>query len=164
MSAILGKNCKMYWRGNAATPPLPVEIPATGDLTADYVLLSNVTDAKLDLSKQVADVTTRASGGYKQEMGTLMAGTIEFDMIWNPGDAGFTAIQSVFFSGLNVGMLILDGPIATAGSQGLQANMQVLDFTRDEKLTDAVKAHVKLSIGISVSGFQPTWATMPLAA
>ena len=49
-------------------------------------LLDNVRDAKFNLEKTEADVTTRRSNGWEQAVGVLKKGSVEFDMIWDTED------------------------------------------------------------------------------
>ena len=88
----------------------------------------NVKDLTLSMEKSEADVTTRASGGWRWTIGTLKDGTIEFQMVADTTDDDFTAIQTAFFDNTSIEFAVMDGPIATSGSEGLRATMDVLKF------------------------------------
>ena len=51
------------------------------------------------------DVSTRGNSGWRQTLGTLKDGTIEFEMVWDPGDAGFTAIKDAWLNDYAIGDL-----------------------------------------------------------
>lgn len=119
--------------------------------------LSNVTDVTLNMQKGEADVTTRANNGWKASVGTLKEGSVEFEMIWDPSDAGFTAIQTAFFNNTSIALAILDGAAATVGSQGLWADFSVTNFTRSEPLNEAIKA--KVTVKPTYSAVAAAWVT-----
>ena len=86
MALKLGMQAKLYVKvgGVAAVGP--------------WSELGNVKDVTLSLETGEADVTTRANAGWRATVGTLKEGSVEFEMVWNTGDAGFTAIKNAFFS------------------------------------------------------------------
>ncbi len=143
---VLGMNCKLY--RNTGTYGVPV-----------WTLMGNAKDVSFSLEKGEADVTTRANNGWRATVGTLKDASIEFEMVWAPGDAGFTAIQSAFLGDTSIEFLVLDGPVATAGSQGLRALMQVMTFSRNEALEEAVT--VSVSLKPTYSSNAPAWFTVP---
>jgi hypothetical protein len=126
--------------------------------TPSWTLLDNVKNVTLNLTKGEADVTTRANGGWKATAGTLKEGTIEFEMVWNTSDAGFTAIQQAYFANTSIGIAAMDGPIATTGSQGLWADCMITDFSRDEPLEEAIS--VKVTAKPTYSANPPIWKTV----
>ena len=58
--------------------------------------LTNVKDLTLNLEKAEADVMTRANQGWRATVGTLKDASIEFQMVWDTADAGFSAIRQAF--------------------------------------------------------------------
>jgi hypothetical protein len=58
----------------------------------------------------------KAVSGWKATAGTLKEGSIEFEMVWDTADAGFTAIQQAYFDNTSIGIAAMDGDIATNGS------------------------------------------------
>lgn len=82
---LLGMNAKIY------------QGAAGGDL-ASLTEMSNVKDVTLNLEAGEADVTTRGNQGWRATAPTLRECTVEFEMLWNPGDAGFEAIKTAFLS------------------------------------------------------------------
>jgi hypothetical protein len=79
-------------------------------------------------------------------------------MVWLPGDAAFDAIQEAFLENTPIEFAVMDGPIATAGSQGLRATFEVFSFTRNENLEEAVT--VDVSIKPTVAANAPSWMTI----
>ena len=143
MSVKLGDEMKLYFcaAGIGGTP--------------EWTELSIVKDVKLNTSKGEADVTTRASGGWKQVIGTLMDASIEFEMLWDTAAAGFQAIKDAYFDGAAIGLAVMDGPIDEAGSQGLWADCAILKFDRNEPLENA--ATVSVTAKPTYSANVPEW-------
>jgi hypothetical protein len=123
-----------------------------------WTLLGNVKNVTLNLTKGEADVTTRANSGWKATAGTLKEGSIEFEMMWDTADAGFTAIQQAYFNNTSIGIAAMDGDIATNGSQGLWADCMITDFSRDEPLEEAIS--VKVTAKPTYSANPPIWKTV----
>ena len=146
MSVKLGMDAKLYFcvAGIGGSPT--------------WTLLSNVKNVTLNLQKGEADVTTRANSGWKATAGTLKEGSIEFEMVWDTSDAGFTAIQQAYFANTLIGLAAMDGPIATNGSQGLWADCMIIDFSRDEPLEEAIS--VKVTAKPTYSANAPIWKTV----
>ena len=146
MSVKLGLDAKLYFcvAGIGGTPT--------------WTLLGNVKNVTLNLQKGEADVTTRANNGWKATAATLKEGSIEFEMVWDTADTGFTAIKDAYFNNSIIGMAAMDGPVATAGSQGLWADCMITDFSRDEPLEDAIS--VKVTAKPTYSANAPIWKTV----
>ena len=129
MPAKLGMDAKLYRNtGTYASP--------------NWVEITNVKDLTLNNEKGEADVTTRANNGWRATIGTLKDGSIEFEMVWDTGDANFTAIQAAFFSNTPIEFAVMDGVITQAGTQGLRATMAIMSFTRNEALEEAITVSV----------------------
>jgi hypothetical protein len=129
--------------------------------TPTWIELTNVKNVTVSMTKGEADVTTRANNGWKAVVGTLKEASIEFEMIWNTQDLGFSAIQKAYFDGTIIGIAAMDGPVSGAGasgSQGLWADCMVVDFSRDEPLEDALT--VKVTVKPTYSTNPPIWKTV----
>lgn len=123
MSVRLGLNAKLYY-GTAGAK-------AATELT-------NTKDVTLNLEKGEADVTTRASNGWRSMIGTLKDGSVEFEMNWDTEDAGFVAIKNAFFDDTAIALFVADG----ANGSGLDADFTVTKFTRNEPLEEALTVSV----------------------
>ena len=80
------------------------------------------------------------------------------EMVWDTTDANFTAIQQGFFNNTPVEFAIMDGAIATAGSQGLRATMSITNFSRSEALEEAIMVSVTAKPTYAANA--PSWMTI----
>ncbi len=144
MSLKLGMQAKLYYK--------------TGGVSAGtWNELTNVKDVTLTLETGEADVTTRANAGWKATVATLKDASVEWEMVWSTGDADFTAIKAAFFANAPIGLAIMDGELGTNGSQGLQADFSITQFSRSEPLAEAIT--VKVQAKVTYSATAPVWAT-----
>lgn len=123
--------------------------------TPTWVEVTNVKDVTLNLEKGEADVTTRANGGWRATAGTLKEASVEFQMVWDTDDAGFTAIQEAFFGSGPIEFAIMSGPMTDPESEGLRATCDVFSFTRNEALEEAIM--VDVSIKPTYADHSPEW-------
>ena len=133
---ILGKECKFYYSaelldGSTVTPAL-----------ATWVEIANIKDLTLSGESGEADVTTRAAVDWRQTLATFKEGGLEFEMMWEPGDAAFEAMLTAWLTNGQIALAAMDGDIAASGSQGLVSNFSVPKFTRNEPLEEGVTASV----------------------
>ncbi|MBN8646157.1 MAG: hypothetical protein J0L61_13060, partial [Planctomycetes bacterium] len=105
----------------------------------------------LNLEAGEADVTTRANNGWRATVATLKEASVEFEMVWDTGDAGFTAIKNAFFNNDPIGLQILDA----AAGQGLQADFSITNFSRSEALEEAITVSVTAKVTYSTTA--PSW-------
>jgi hypothetical protein len=138
MSIRLGMEAKLYYGPAGST--------ATTELT-------NVKDVTLNLETGEADVTTRGNQGWRATVATLKNGSVEFEMIWDTGDAGFTAIREAYFNNTAIALAILDGE----SGEGLDADFSITNFTRNEPLEEAITVSVTAKPTYSTRA--PAWAT-----
>ena len=136
MSIRLGMQAKLYYGAAGAT--------ATTELT-------NVKDVTLTLETGESDVTTRASNGWRATIATLKNGSVEFTLIWDTEDAGFTAIKNAYFNNTAIALAVLDGE----GGSGLDADFSVTNFTRNEPLEEAITVNV--TVKPTYVSRAPTW-------
>ena len=136
MSIRLGMQAKLYHGAAGAT--------ATTEL-------SNVKDVTLNLETGESDVTTRASNGWRATIATLKNGSVEFTLIWDTEDAGFTAIKNAYFNNTAIALAVLDGE----GGSGLDADFSGTNFTRNEPLEEAITVNV--TVKPTYVSRAPTW-------
>lgn len=137
---VLGKDCKAFMSTTAVTST--TYTTAVGSATE----LTNVKDLKLNFQTDKADVSTRASGGWKNEVNTVKSGTITFTMQWKPADTLFNNMRDAFLNATEIFFVALDGvKTAASGSQGPAGNWTVTNFSRSEGLNEAVTVDVELS-------------------
>ena len=141
MATKLGLYCKLY-RGAAG---------ATANTE-----MKNVTNVQLSLETGEADITTRAANGWKMSVATLKEASIEFEMLYDPEDADFLAVQSAFFNNTALAIFVSDG-----SGGGLDCDCSVTGFDIDQGLEEAVKVSVTLkptNIG-GANGRAPAWVS-----
>ena len=135
MAEKLGMECKLYYAdellSETVTPAL-----------ATWNEAENVKDPTLNLSTGEADKTTRKNKGFRATRATLKDGTIEFQMLWDPDDEAFAAIQAAWLGSDEIALAAMDDDITTAGSEGLAGNFSITNFTRAENLEEVVWASV----------------------
>lgn len=119
-------------------------IAATDDTTASWATLDNVRDVTLTVEAGTADVTTRANDGWRATIAGLREGTIEFDMVWEPGDTGFEAVKDAFLAGGTIGLAALDSDETSA--EGLVGDFAITNFTRSEPLEEGVTVSVTANL------------------
>jgi len=146
MTIKLGMEAKLY--RNTGTYALPT-----------WVEMINVKDLTLNLEAGEADVTTRGNAGWKATIAALKDGSIEFEMVWDTADADFTAIQQAFFGNTDLEFAVMDGDVASTGSQGLRALMAITNFSRSEALEEAIG--VSVTAKPTYSANPPEWMTVP---
>ena len=66
------------------------------------LILTGKPDLGMPINKDQADVTTRASGGWKLTLPTLKDAEITFDMMYDTSDAGMIQIQKSYFTDSNI--------------------------------------------------------------
>jgi len=113
--------------------------------------LANVKDVTLSLETGEADITTRANAGWRATVGTLKEASVEFEMVWDTADAGFTAIKDAFFNNAVIGLQVLDGPVGS----GLEADFSITNFSRSEQLEEALT--VSITAKVTYDGTAPSW-------
>lgn len=174
MAARIGVNAKMYytpllnpatgaaWNDPTPTTPFPAtSLPTDSANTAQIMLeLSNVRDVSLNMNKSTADITTRAGNGWRQVIGVLKDGSVEFEMVWDLADAGFQNMSEAYFQDRAIYLAVMDGDAANATTgyriQGLYSPFSVIDLSRSEGLEEALIASVTVQPTF-VSGYDPEW-------
>ena len=126
---VLGMNAKLYYG-------------AAGSSAATE--MGNVKDVTLTLEAGEADVTTRANAGWRATAPTLRECTAEFEMVWDPTDAGFTAIKNAFLTAGMVALKILD----KTGGQGPDGDFAITSFSRNEALEEAITVSVTAKLAL----------------
>lgn len=142
MPAILGLNCTLY--RNTGSYGVPV-----------WVLMNNVRDVKVDRKKATADATTRGTGKYRAKIGTLREFTVTTEVVVDNTDADYLFFVSCYDNDTVADMLILNGPIATSGSRGVRANLNVTDLSDSQPLEGVDVISVSLEVAISANAPVP---------
>ena len=133
MSIVLGLDAVLY-RG-------PVGQKAATEVT-------NVKDLTINLESGEADVTTRATEGWKASVATLKEGSLEFGMLYDTADADFQAFQTAYFSNTPLALFVSDG----AGT-GLDADFSITGFSITQNLEEA------MTVSVKAKPTAPQWVT-----
>jgi len=131
----LGMNCKFYHSATLLSE-------TSGPDAVTWNEIENVRDLTLNLETGEADITTRANNGWRATAATLKDGSIEFEMLWDTGDAAFGALKDAWANSTEIALAAMDGDIETAGSEGLAGNFTVTNFSRSEPLEEGVTVSV----------------------
>jgi len=124
MAIVLGLDAKLF-RGVA------------GSQAATEV--TNVKDLTLNLESGEADVTTRATHGWKASAATLKEASLEFTILYDPSDADFTAFQSAYFGNTPIALFVSDGQDT---AHGLDADFSITAFSMEQPLEEAISVSV----------------------
>lgn len=122
-----------------------------------WVEITNVGDLELTGDKIAEEVTVRGDGGFVLEAGTLKQVGVAFDMRHDPADDCWTALHASFLSNTSIEILVLNGPSATAGSQGFRMTVECFKFAKKQGLKGAQRDDVELRPTVSAN--PPAWYT-----
>ena len=141
---VLGMNAGLY-QGTAGEtdPSLMSEV-------------DNVRDVTLNLEAGEADITTRGNSGWRATAPTLRECTVEFQMVWRPGDAVFDAIKNAFLTAGTVALAVLDQKREVSGAQGPLGDFSITNFSRNEALEEAIVADVTAKLAVFVEWHEVT--------
>lgn len=137
MAIVLGLDAKLF-RGTAGTQA------ATE--------VKNVKDLTLNLESGEADVTTRATEGWKASAATLKEASLEFSILYDTEDADFTAFWTAYFSNTPLALFVSDGQTS---AHGLDADFSITAFTVEQPLEEAVS--VSITAKPTASTRAPAW-------
>ena len=124
MAIVLGLDAKLF-RGTAGSR-------ATTEVT-------NVKDLTLNLESGEADVTTRATKGWKASAATLKEASLEFTILYDTEDADFTAFQAAYFGNTPLALFVSDGQDT---AHGLDADFSITAFSVEQPLEEAMSVSV----------------------
>jgi len=148
-SFLLGMNAKAYLADAPFAGNTPTDV--TG---AALTELSNIKDLTINLETGEADITTRANNGWRATAATLKDGSLEFEMLWKPGDSNFAAIRDAWLNSTEIGVVALTGANDDTGAEGPASNFTVTSFTRSEALEEAVTVSVTLKPSSQTQWYQ----------
>ena len=142
MAAKKGYLGKIYRNVGTWAAPSWNEIPLVGDVS-------------IPMSRNAADMSNRGGGEFKTYlMGQIDAG-LNVKVIWDQADADVQALLDAFIANTSIELAIMDGAIATAGSEGLHADFVVQEFPRAEALDEGMTVEAVLKPAQSAN--DPEW-------
>lgn len=133
MPTYMGNDCKWYVNAGTYASPTWVEITLAKDITV------NDSRAEGDSTVRGFDMTSITPG-----MRTIqITGEIKYD----PADTGCDALYDAYVADpqVPVGILVLNGPVATAGSKGKRFDAYVTQFGDNEPLNQVKTVPITLS-------------------
>lgn len=152
MPATVGHKMKFYRNGGTHAAPAWVEIAEIGDLSIP------------DLAMGMAELKRRANDWTKNLATLMQSFGVEFRLIHGLGASMFTLLQTDFFAGTAREYAVMNGAIATTGSQGLRLQAHLEQFPWDQNLEDVSGHDVVLKVAYmeeSGSELDPDWYTVP---
>lgn len=120
--------------------------------------LSEVTlarDVTYPIAVDKADVTSRASGGWKASLPALSDLSIEFQMVYDPTDTPTIAILKAFFLKTTIALAALDGAKGTAGVSGICADCCIVKCDKSESLSEGQM--LSITAVPTASAVNPEW-------
>lgn len=104
--------------------------------------LTNVRDVTINHETGEADVTTRGNQGWRATAATLRECSVEFEMVWKPGDTGFEAIKNAWLNSSEISLAVLSGDPDDSEAEGPVGNFSITNFSRSEPLEEAITVSV----------------------
>lgn len=107
-----------------------------------WVELKNLRELKLDFTKGEADATTRGGRGWKAYKGTTKDFSVEGQVIYDPSDPDYVALQSAFLTDQVLDLAFADGDIEQGGTTYIRTGCEVFGFTRNEGNEEVVMSDI----------------------
>ena len=148
-SFLLGMEAKAYFGES------PVADPSTLTPVA-MTELDNVTDVTLSTETGQADITTRANQGWRGTAATLKECSVDFEMIWKPGDAGFEALKAAWLNSNDIALCFLSEAHSESTAEGPLGSWTVTNFSRSEPLEEAIKVSVTVKLAVFTNWYKGT--------
>lgn len=128
-------------------------VSAGGVAENDFDELTIAQDVTLGLTKDAADATSRAAGGWKQELAVLKNCEVTVTALWDDTDAVLQEILDRWLDDEIVGIRALD----SSTGQGVEADMCVHDFSISQPIAGIQTVSIVLKPAPSATA--PTWYT-----
>lgn len=142
----LGITAKAYY----SSTPLD-DTPTVDDFSTE---LSNIREVTINGQAGEADISTRATSGWRATAPTLREMEVTFQMQAKKPDAALEAIRTAWLTNAEVALLFLTGSKSSADHEGPGGNFTVTNFSRNEGLEEAIVYDVT----VKVSSF-PAWVS-----
>jgi hypothetical protein len=120
--------------------------------TPVWTEIKNVQNLNTAASHSKHDVTTRGNGGFRAQAAILKEIGLEFDMIHDPADTGYTTLRDAFAAKSVIGIAVMNGDITVAGTEGIWFDAQVMKWERNEDYDKPMMMKV---------GLEPTYSANP---
>jgi hypothetical protein len=151
MAPKTGHKMKFYRNTGTAATPVWALVAEIGDLSIP------------DFSMGIAELKRRASN-YSKGLATLIGMiAVEFRLLHGLGAVQFAAIKDDFLAGTTREYAILDGLVATVGTQGLRMPALLENFPWDQNLEDVSGHDMRAVLAYheeSSTEIDPSWMTV----
>lgn len=114
--------------------------------------VKNVKDVTLSLESGEADVTTRATKGWRASVATLKEASLEFGILYDTEDEDFKAFSEAYFNNAPLALFVTDG-----NGNGLDADFSITGFSVEQPLEEALS--VSVTAKPTASTRAPEWKT-----
>lgn len=132
----------------------------TGAAPAGLAKVSGVKDVSIDVDKQDVDASDRDSNGWASSVGALRQGAINVKMNRDASDPSQQAMLQCFLSsGTYIAVAALSGDKATAGSEGIWFDAEVMSFKVSQAMNGMQEVDVVLKPS-ALSAVPPQWVTV----
>lgn len=129
--------------------------------TPSWQLICAVGDVSIpDLTRGMAELKSRCSQFTKNLASIIQSISVEFRLFHGMDPTNFDLIRADFFAGTVTQWAVMDGPIATNGSEGLTLPALVESFPWDQPLEDVSGHDVRLAVAYmeeSSVEIDPAW-------
>ena len=99
--------------------------------------VKNVKDLTLNLESGDADVTTRATKGWRASVATLKEASLEFQILYDTEDEDYNAFADAYFNNTPLALFVTDG-----NGTGLDADFSITGFSIEQPLEEALSVSV----------------------
>ena len=114
--------------------------------------VKNIKDLTLNLESGEADVTTRATQGWRASVATLKEASLEFSILYDTEDTDYNAFATAYFNNTPLSLFVSDG-----NGTGLDADFSITGFSIEQPLEEALS--VSITAKPTASERAPQWVT-----
>ena len=114
--------------------------------------VKNIKDLTLNLESGEADVTTRATQGWRASVATLKEASLEFSILYDTEDTDSNAFATAYFNNTPLSLFVSDG-----NGTGLDADFSITGFSIEQPLEEALS--VSITAKPTASERAPQWVT-----
>ena len=114
--------------------------------------VKNVKDLTLNLESGEADVTTRATAGWRASVATLKEASLEFSILYDTEDTDYNAFAEAYFGNTPLSLFVSDG-----NGTGLDADFSITGFSIEQPLEEALS--VSITAKPTASTRAPQWVS-----
>jgi len=100
-----------------------------------WAVIELTKDAAMNLEKTLADLSSRASGGWRWKKSALKDFKLDLQMVYDGADTAQALIAAAFLADTTVDLMILDDAVGSGGS-GFRAQFEVASYNKSEPLEE----------------------------